>query len=174
MLRNVSSFVSVCAILAASCAPGARPQYGTIRGRTLSVVMGVPGMAGGKPDLHWRPPEPTPVANVLILFLRVDAGGRYNLYCTTSSAAGEYTIELPPADYEIECSTEERANWEEAQGLAANRNNADYKREWLGEVFDYERDDEDGYPVYTGMAAVRIRPGDTVEKDLAAVVLFVD
>lgn len=172
-MRKAIVLVAACAMLLAASCSGPKP--GTVKGTTLHVVMGHPGAWAGKPDPDWKPPEPTPVGGALILFLRTDAGGRDELYGTTSSDDGRYTIDLPPGEYAVACFTEDIGWWEEAQGLLANRNDPEYKRERLRFAFDWERDDEDGNHVYKGMGPVTVEPGAVVEgANLPAVILCVD
>lgn len=174
MLKNLALFIPLCLIMmAASCARDATQEYGMVTGETLFVVMGHPGAITGKPDPDWEPPKDRPVGNVLILFLRTDAGGLYELFSTVSSDEGQYSIELPPGDYVIKCATEDHSNWEEAKGLGARRNDDEYKRERLRQVFDLESDDE-GHDVYRGQGPVHVKAGETMVEDLAAVVLCVD
>jgi hypothetical protein len=131
--------------------------------------MGHPGALWGRPDPNWQPPEPEPVANERIYWLRVDRDKGHKLYWVDCDALGAYRIELPPGQYLRACGSQHR--WELDRLKEGNETDEAKLTEALFIVFDT---DEKGRTIFDGEPGMRIEAGRRYEEDVAARITFVD
>jgi hypothetical protein len=140
---------------------------GTVAGRTLFVVMGVPGALSGKVDPNYRPPEPMPVPHETLYWLRVDKNKGQRLFVIESDKKGRYSIDLPPGEYFMESASKHQWDMER---LPKNRKSQ--VATIVSLYFPYANDYMQGKRTYQKPMA--IERGTSYEKDIPSQVMYVD
>jgi hypothetical protein len=169
MLKTLAAVVMALGLVFGFVGASAPQVYGTAKGRTLFFVSGHPGALFGKPDPKWKAPEPQPVPNVKVYWLRVDRNKGHQLFSTQSDTNGLYEIKLPPGHYLFECESLHDGDLERLKSAGKVETNS-----LIRTLFTVYKQDEKGREIFVNEPGVEIKAGKTHEQDIAASVMFVD
>jgi len=140
---------------------------GTVTGRTVSIIQGHPGALMGKPDPNWKPPPPQPMPNSVVYWLRLDLETGQRLFSSISDANGAFSIHLPAGCY-LSRSAEQSLKQKQVDVTRLGQ------EETIALLFPgYEAQGSGAEAIARG-ECLPVRFGETVEKEIAARVLFVD
>ena len=146
-----------------------RNRYGIVRGKTLSIVSGIPGALAGKPDPNWTPPEPSPAPNETLFWLRIDRENGHQLFSTQSNSKGNYKIKLPAGRYLMACASHHQ--WELDR---LDNGKKDDPNTLIGLLFTVLRRDDKGRAIFDGEPGTEIKARGTQTIDIPAQIMFVD
>lgn len=149
--------------------PKKLPGTGTVKGRTMDVVVGYPEAPHDKPDPNGKPPQPKAYPGAKLYWLRIDRENGHQLFSTVSNTNGHYEITLPPGQYLV--TPESMHRWE-LQGL--EKNGKLDTNSLIQVLFPVFKRDEKGKEIFCGKPDITVIGGKELNHDVAIRIMFVD